>query len=58
MVTSKEIAAYLGVSAGFVRRVIAEQRIEPVGRKGRAHLYRVSDIIRHTGARDRLATTL
>lgn len=49
-----EIAAYLGVTPGYVRRVVAEQRIAPTGRQGRAYLYRLGDVTRHTGSHDRL----
>lgn len=55
MVTVVEIAAYIGVTPGYVRQVIAVHHIRRVGRHGRANLYRVSDIMRHTGHTDRLA---
>lgn len=55
MVTVMEIAAYLGVTPGYIRQVIAAWGIQPVGRFGRARLYRVTDIMRHTGHADRLA---
>lgn len=53
MLTSEEIAAFLGVTPGYVRRVIAERRITAAGRRGRAHLYWVDDVTRHTGVHDR-----
>lgn len=55
MVTVAEIAAYLGVTPGYIRQIVATYRIQRVGRYGRAHLYRVADIMRHTGHADRLA---
>lgn len=55
MVTAVEIAAYLGVTPGYIRQVIAAHHIRRAGRNGRANLYRVTDIMRHTGHTDRLA---
>lgn len=55
MFTVPMIAAYLGVTPGYVRQLIAKHKIAPAGRIGRAHLYWVVDITRHTGHGDRLA---
>ena len=57
MLTAAEIAAWLGVSAGYVRRIIAEHGVEPIGKRGRMHLYRLDDVTRHAGFHDRLAIT-
>lgn len=55
MVTVVELAAYLGVTPGYIRQIVAVYAIQPAGRHGRAHLYWVTDITRHTGHADRLA---
>ena len=55
MVTVVEIAAYLGVTPGYIRQIVALFDIRPAGRHGRASLYWVTDITRHTGHADRLA---
>jgi hypothetical protein len=55
MVTISDIAAYLGVTPGYIRQIVAIYAIHPAGRYGRAHLYWVADITRHTGHSDRLA---
>lgn len=55
MLTAAEIAAYLGVTSGRVRQVIAEHGIQSAGRRGRAWLYDIDAVVRHTGASDRVA---
>jgi hypothetical protein len=55
MLTAAEIAAWLGVSAGRVRQVVAKHSIKANGKRGRMHTYRLDDITRHTGHSDRLA---
>lgn len=53
--TVVELAAYLGLSPSRVRHVIADHGVTAVGKRGRAKLYRPSDVLRHTGRHDRLA---
>jgi hypothetical protein len=55
VLTAAEIAAYLGVTPGRVRQLIVQHCVAATGRRGRASLYAVDDIVRHTGARDRVA---
>lgn len=57
MLTAAEIAVAIGVSYGFIRRVVAENQIRPVGKRGRMHLYDAEEVTRHTGRHDRLAKT-
>lgn len=57
MLTATEIAAFLGVTPGYVRRLIAEKGIVAIGKRGRAHLFDINDILRHTGVRDRVCVS-
>lgn len=51
--TAAELAAFLGMTSSGVRNVISRKHIAPVGKRGKANLYRPSDVLRHAGARDR-----
>lgn len=51
--TAAELAAFLGVTAAAVRQVVKRKDIAPVGKIGRAHLYDVDEVTRHTGTHDR-----
>jgi hypothetical protein len=54
--TVAEMAAFLGMSRAGVRKVISRRQIQAAG-KGHfgAKLYDPRDILRHTGAKDRLS---
>lgn len=49
----KLIAAYLGLSEGRVRAIIAEHGIQPVGEMWKAKMYDPQEVIRHAGGHDR-----
>lgn len=57
MLTAAEIAAYLGVTPGYVRKVVATKGIQAAGKRGQAHLFDIDDILRHTGVHDRVCVT-
>lgn len=51
--TAAELAAFLGVTAAAVRQVVKRKGIAPVGKRGKAHLYDVDEVLRHAGGHDR-----
>ena len=55
LLTVKEIAAFLGMTESGVRQVIRRNQVQ---RRATGHfkaaLYAADDILRHTGAQDRL----
>ena len=51
--TVAELAAFLGMTPSGLRNVISRKQITAVGKRGKANLYRPSDVLRHAGARDR-----
>ena len=51
--TTAELAAFLGITTSGLRNVIQRKAIQPVGKRGKAHLYDVAEVLRHTGAHDR-----
>lgn len=56
LLTVKELAAFLGITESGVRNIISRKQI---ARKGtgdhKAGLYAPADVLRHSGAEDRLA---
>lgn len=55
-ITAVEAAAFLGVTAGAIRKIVSRHNIEPAGKQGRAKVYWMHEIARHAGAHDRLLT--
>jgi chromosome segregation and condensation protein ScpB len=51
--TAAEIGVFLGVTSAAVRQVVKRKEIQSVGKDGRAHLYDVDEVLRHTGVHDR-----
>lgn len=51
--TAAEIAAFLGLTAAGVRKVIERHEVKAKGKRGKAHLYDPADVLRHAGAHDR-----
>lgn len=51
-----DLAAYLGVTPRRVRQVIAEEGIEPVGRRWKANLYEPRRVIAATTRRRKEAS--
>lgn len=53
LLTAAELAAFLGITAAGVRKIVQRHQIKPKGRDGRAHLYDVDQVLRHAGVQDR-----
>lgn len=53
LLTAAEIAAFLGITAAGVRQIVKRNEIRHRGKIGRAKLYDVRDVVRHSGAHDR-----
>ena len=51
--TAAEIAAFLGLTAAGVRKMVEREGIRPVGKEGRAHLYDARPFIDKVGGHDR-----
>jgi hypothetical protein len=51
--TAAEIAAFLGLTQSGMRSIIHRAGIQPVGKRGKAHLYDPAEVLRHAGHRDR-----
>lgn len=51
--TVVDIAAFLGVTPGRVRQVIADHNIQPTGMRWKAKLYDPREVFRHAGAHHR-----
>lgn len=51
--TAAEIAAFLGMTSAGVRQIIRRNGIQHQGKRGKAHLYDVHEILRNAGAHDR-----
>jgi hypothetical protein len=56
LVTVTELAAYLGITPSGVRDVIRRHHIQAAGHRWKAKLYHATDVLRHTGHHDRLAS--
>jgi hypothetical protein len=51
--TAAELAAFLGLTAAGVRKVIERHGIAHQGKRGKAHLYDPAEVLRHAGGHDR-----
>jgi hypothetical protein len=51
--TAAELAAFLGITAAGVRQIVKRNRIEPKGKRGKAHEYDPGEVLRHAGTHDR-----
>lgn len=51
--TAAELSVFLGVTAGSIRRIVAQHNIQPVATRWKAKLYDPATVLRHAGAHDR-----
>lgn len=54
--TAAEIAAFLGITASGVRQIVRRNQITSRGKRGKAHVYDIRDVLRHAGVHDRRTT--
>lgn len=55
-ISAAEIAVFLGVSSSAVRQIVRRNGIEQASQRGRAKLYWMHEVVRHSGTHDRAAS--
>lgn len=51
--TAAELAVFLGITAGSVRRIVNQHQVQPIATRWKAKLYDPADVLRHAGTHDR-----